>query len=730
MSLLAGESIVLSVLHHRFNFWGWPWDKQAIVIFLAAPLLALLIYYFLAPIWRDVLAIERLRAILFLFPLAILAAVMTWRIFSVPEVQHHLEILPLDVGTSKRVQLQEVRGAYSLVVPLSTFANTPGWSVADGLLTASAPSPEPIRYSFAGPISQPVRLTFLAVPDGGHVVVALDGNKSVLDLSASALDQRRVRLDTQFRWGFLNFLIVPLVAVADWVTFSLLFLVLWLIQELLQSRLKLRDSGATERFLSHRLALLLLCLLALVLHAINFLSVPLEVTKDSPSYLQGAIYWLQYHSLDGVSSYRGPGTTFLFTPFMALFGRNPWGLKICLHLLAMACVPISYRLGWQLGRRRWFAFCAGLLTALSPDLLNYASHASSEVPHFFFGLLLCTLLISALETPSFGWILAALVAGALAVLVRPENSVALALSTAFIVAKLLWERRPRKASQPHDQVAGGRAPATVWQVALAVMIASIPLLAWSAHNQRVYGFWGISDYAGEILYDGWIYFGQSSHLPIAAQDSGAVRQINAAYPPQAGDSEVPTGWTIYYALRQSGYTSEQAFSLLQRAAMDSIRGNLSVTWKLLQLKLQQGLDPQVLISRTFPLPGEGKHSQASDTAYFERESPSSPIFLRLQTYINLATARLYRRVSTIWLVAGLGMLFICCYRKPFIRWVPLAAISLNSILLPTVLGMSLWRYVVFGLLLLPIFILAGFQLLGTFLPYYLQAAGFRKSSPS
>jgi len=107
---------------------------------------------------------------------------------------------------------------------------------------------------------------------------------------------------------------------------------------------------------------------------------------------------------------------------MAPFGRNPWGLKILLHLLALACVPVSYRLGWQLGRRFWFAFIAGLITALIPDLYFYSGFVLSEVPHFFFGLLFCTLLLSALETMTAGWLIAALLVGSFSVLVRSESA--------------------------------------------------------------------------------------------------------------------------------------------------------------------------------------------------------------------------------------------------------------------------------------------------------------------
>ena len=151
---------------------------------------------------------------------------------------------------------------------------------------------------------------------------------------------------------------------------------------------------AAERSISHTQGLLIACGVALVLHAINFIAVPLAVLKDSLSYLQGVAYWLQYHSLDGASSYRGLATTLLFTPAIVLFGRNAWGLKLVLHVFALACVPLSYRLGWQLGRRRWFAFSAALCTAVISDLYTYSSYVLAEGVHVFSGLLFLTFLIS------------------------------------------------------------------------------------------------------------------------------------------------------------------------------------------------------------------------------------------------------------------------------------------------------------------------------------------------
>ena len=518
-SLCIVESVLLSILHYRFNFWGWPWDKQALIILIIAPGLAYVLQLLLAPVWNEVMQIRLRRWIVFLLPALGIAALAVSQFLVMPETPHHLEIIPSVGDAAGDLQIQEIKGAYGNNVPLSSFAHLPGWTLQGGVLVSRSDSPQPLNLTFAGPIGQQVRVTFLSSPHAGQARVILDGQKVDLALAGPEGNQRRVRLDTQYRWGIFNFLIVPIIVASGLLTVVCLLAVLWLVQEVIQDRRTVSRAASAERFLSHRDSLLLLCALGLVLHAVHFLTIPLVVLKDSPSYLQGAVFWIQQHSLEGVSSYRGPGTTFLFSPFMAPFGRNPWGLKILLHLLAFGCIPLTYRLGWQLGRRRWFAFAVGLLTALLPDLYVYSSYVLSEAPDIFFALLYCTLLISALETLSPSWIVAAALAGSFTVLVRSENLAALAIGLAFLLMRILLLHRTAALPSAAAEVGQPGSSAKLWPFALAVLIAGLPLLAWSVHNQKTYGFFGISDYAGEILYDGWIYYGESSRLAITSQDS-------------------------------------------------------------------------------------------------------------------------------------------------------------------------------------------------------------------
>ncbi len=235
-------------------------------------------------------------------------------------------------------------------------------------------------------------------------------------------------------------------------------------------------------------------------------------------------------------------------------------------------------------------------------------------------------------------------------------------------------------------------------------------MAWSVHNERVYNFFGISDYGGAVLFDGWIYFGENSRIPIADQNSSAVKAINAVYQPGLGNtSNVPSSWTIYYLLLKHGYTSEQAFSLLEKASIDSIRNDIPLSWKLLVIKIQKGLDPQASFPATFSVTGEKADFENLNSDYFDQENILFPGLINLQRSLDDMIGKGYQTFYSVWLVLCLGMSFVCLYRKPFFLWVPLSVIALNNIFLPTIMGMSMWRYVLSGIILMQYLFLQGYN---------------------
>jgi 4-amino-4-deoxy-L-arabinose transferase-like glycosyltransferase len=722
IALLFAIPVLLSACHHRLNFWGLPWTTMVLLILVGTPALALLISLLLNRIWRSCLEISGRRWLFFLLPAVMLAAIIAWRAFSAPVIWHELQIVPSLSSNTDVIQLKEIKVAHGYRVPFLKINGLDGWIIQDGLLTTTGSNPSPIKYSFLSPIDKPVSLTFLATPHSGSVTVLLDGKKLNVELDRSKVEQKLIVLDGRYRLNINSEIIISIVVISDLLAFTILFTLIWLIQEINQNNKSFRGAEYQDTFLSHRLGLIILITLSLTLHLLNYFSVPLIVVRDSPSYLQGAVHWIQYKNLDGVSSIRGPGTTFLFAPLLLLFGRNPWGFKLGLHLLAILSVPVSYRLGWQLSGRRWFAFLAGLIAVLTPDLLIYSNIVMSEVPNVFFSLLFCTLLISALETFAWVWLIAAMLAGSFCVLLRPENIGMLSIGTAFLLGRAIWNTgEPR----PSDRSRLSRPP---YKLGLSIILAAIPLLAWSAHNYRLHNFFGISNYAGEVLYDGWVYFGESSHIPITDTHSEAVRIINKIYKPQpqaAESSDAPTGWEIYTPLRQAGYTTNQAISILREAAIDSIRRNPSLAVKLLFIKLRDGLDPETTATFTFPLyrsPDKEPAPGSLKAIYFDDEDFSIPWLIRWQRMTYDLWDGWYKKPYQYLVWFCLAAMVLCLYRKPFLIWAPFTIITAIRIIFPTILGISHWRYVISGIIPLQIMGLAGLQSLGVFFAWMIRGS--------
>jgi hypothetical protein len=708
MSCLAGGSIVLSLAHHWVNFWGLSLLPQLLIAIPGTLLAGFFIYWFLLADWSGCLSIDRRRWLLFLLPALGLAVAAALYLFSPPTVWHTLEIRV--VGTSPaRILEIKVPGD---TVRLPDLDLPAGWTLEGDALVTTTPQPGLLRYTFLGLVDRPVTVLFAEASQGARVSLNVDGNLAQADLTAPQPGNRQLQVDTRYRFGIPGPWILALIFVIDVLAFLFLLTFAWLIQELPRAA---RDTVTGERFLSHRAGLAILLVAALSLHLLNILSVTLLVSSDTLSYLQGAIYWLRYHTLDGVSPIRGPGSTFLFLPALLLTGTNPWGMKILLHLVAIACVPVSYRLGWQLGGRRWFAFAAGLIALLTPDLFFYSNFVMSDLPNAFLGLLFCTLLISSLQTLSWKWLLATMLVASFAALFRPENTALFALAAGFWSLKLLWDRF--RSALP-VRLMGVR----FGHLALVVVVAALPLVWWSLHNASHYDFFGLSNAAGADLYDGWIYYGENSHVQITDPASPAQRIIESAYRPQPGDptrAGAPTSWDIYRYLLKAGYTDNQSQDILGQAALAAILRDRATTLRLLDIKIHKGFTPEMVNVPLLPLPGDPL-PPAGDKGYFDPESLSIPPLIRLHQALNAWLAVWYQYCYPALIFFSLLMIPLGLYRRPFFTWVPVVTVTLMRILIPTILAMSLWRYIVSGVVLMQIFALAGVESLVLYILFVIR----------
>lgn len=709
LSMIVGFVIVLSVSHHWLRFWELPVSHQLITLLVAWPILTLCMWFLASRLWQVGAKISRKRWLVFLLPALVFASGMAVYLFSPPVVWHQLEIIP----SGGPVQLLEIK-IPGMNVRFSELGYPAGWQLRDQVLVTNTQTPASIHYSFLSAVDKPVVFTFLSSPEDANVTVIVDNEKLQSSLVDTESGQKQLQVSTGYRFGVSGVFIRILIILIDLIAFTLLLTLLWLAQEI--SPL----SQNTGLFFNHKKGLLVLVLLACILHTINFLAVPLVSGPDTHGYLDGAAYWIQYHTLDGIPILRGPGPTVLFLPVLMLFERNPLGMKLLLHLLAIACVPLAYRLGWQISKRPSLAFGAGLIAVLTPDLMFYSSYVMSDLPNIFFGLLFCTLLFSALETFSWKWLLAVMLTGSFAVLFRSENMAQLGIGILALLAKLIWEWKMQ---------AVPIAP-RLRRVGVVAFLAFVPILAWVGRNYTMHGFLGMTAYE-PAFYDGWVYYGEGSHISITDADSpavGTIRTMVKTYSHEIPEyHDIPTGMDIYGVLGRHGYADREAFSLLRQATWDSILNNPALTLQVLEIKIRKGLQPETLpFQHTFPLPGDEVSVKPTSSEYFDADHTSFGPAITLQRWADDWMEKWYQYVYPGWIWFCVGMLLLCCYRRPFLVFVPLAAITLARIFIPTMIAIAFWRYAMAGIILLQLFGLIGLWSLVHF-AVFLYRGAFRSS---
>jgi hypothetical protein len=302
-----------------------------------------------------------------------------------------------------------------------------------------------------------------------------------------------------------------------------------------------------------------------------------------------------------------------------------------------------------------------------------------------------------------------MLAGSLTVLLRSENIILLYLGIASLSGVAWWKWRSRE-SLPSGQILllkdlYGR----LGWIFMSVVLAFLPILGWSAHNARHHGFFGLSNYAGEVLYTGWVYEAEASHISFADDSSSATQAIAEAYGDFKGDSpgaRVPTGWMIYPSLVEDGHTGEQALEILRQAAVDSIKKDYLVTMNVLLVKIEDSFKPTMAAARTIRLPSEPAGTSNSNPEYFDEEDFGVPFLILLQRYVYEILDWFYLHVYPAWAWFCVAATILCFYRKPFSLWGPLSLITMTRVFLPNLFGLSHWRPVVSGLVLMEICALA------------------------
>ena len=674
-----GGILFFGLAHPILNFWELPaaWMITLLLVFI--PVFAAKTVFFSTRISPHLAQMSGTHIFVFLLAAALFGGFMTWRLYRLPEAYQSITITPV----GEQVSLIEIKSNYQPLI-LEKAALKSGWRSENGFYHAT-PGSAPLSFSFKTVVDKPVVLLFLTSPQGGTAQVKLNSQKSQIALFNDRPGQTTLRLVSDYR-GIPGWLFNSLLIFSAFFTFGSITFLLLVIQDIGQTNSPVQPVC----FKAHNRNLFILAVFGFIVCLFNILTIPLTINPDSHGFLEGSLHLLKYGNLDGVSMYRGPGTTFLFAPVMYLFGNNAWGIKIFLHLFAIACLFPAYRLGWQLSGSQAVAFTAGLLIVFSPDLMAYASVVMSDVPNIFFVLTFLTLLVSALQKPERKWIFSTLLVGSFAVLLRSENLVMLAIGALSIITSGVYTwLKTNKLNIQH-----------FFAIALALLVAALPILWWSAHNLRMHGFFGMSNYQSEVFYDGWVYYGDALGTKFSNPDSPAIQAMQEAiedHPIEITDQKgVPTGWEIYPALLAAGYSPNQAFDLMGSAAWDAIYNNPRLAIKVLFNKYDRGLTPQMQPMITYPLPGEEAFGDILYDDYFYQKSPNLPGLIGLRRQVDEFVRASYPLLYPGWVLFVLLTVFLSFFRSPWQTWSAHTIITASRILIPLTLGVAFWRYTLAG----------------------------------
>lgn len=676
---LIGSLLFLGLAHPILNFWELPALWMAALSLALLPIFIATTAFVCARLTTHLTQMPQARILLFLLAATLFGGFIAWRVYRLPATYQSITITPI----RGQVGLLEIKSDEQPIT-LEKAAQESGWRIENGTYHAT-PDSAPIAVSIKTAVDQPIILLFLTSPQGGVANIKFNARTFQIDLFNKQPGQTTLRVTSEYR-GIPGWLFHFLLVFAATFTFGSIIFFLLSVQEIGQKNAPAQSAASK----SHQRNLLILALLGFCVYTFNALTVPLTINPDTPGFLAGSLHLLEYGNLDGVSMHRGPGTTFLFAPMMILFGNNAWGIKIFLHLIAFACLFPAYRLGWQLTGSQTAAVIAGLLAVFSPDLTAYASVVMSDVPNIFLVLTFLTLMVSALRQSEPKWVFSTLLVGSFAVLLRSENLIMLGIGALSLTASTLYQ------SQKRQKIESKR----LATIALAVFLAALPILWWSAHNQRVHGFFGMSNYQGEVFYDGWVYYGDALGTKFSNPNSSAIQAIQEAIktnPIQVTDQKgVPTGWEIYPAMLAAGYTANQAFDLMESAAWDSILNQPALAIQILFNKYERGLTPQLQPMDTYPLPGENAFGEILRNEYFYQQSPNLPALITLRRQVDELARANYPILYPGWVLFTLLAVFTSFFRAPCEIWSAHATITASRILLPLTLGVAFWRYTLAG----------------------------------
>jgi len=377
------------------------------------------------------------------------------------------------------------------------------------------------------------------------------------------------------------------------------------------------------------IAIITIFVISFILHCVYLMSTSFYMTADTRSFV--GLYLVKDHSFRNVLSIRGPGMALLIEPIMMLFGSlSTLPVKLFMHILGMGCVLLTYCLAWQLTKKTWFAFLCGLFAAVWREGYYFSNSLLSEIPSAFFILLSMNCMFEYYYSRRKRYLFAGLLSTSFAALIRTENT-ALLVVYIFLLGGIFLQDRKYPISSRVE----------LYHILIALVLAVLPLIAWSAYNQQRLGSWSLSTYPYRVFYQGVINSGYEQNIPIADESSESVRLIQngqkwyCAWRLTNGvkienndncifgrDSNWDNGALLFWLSVKDRYVwnadldlkkvefkptfalMEKANKVMINATLDSIRDK-PLTYIYLQIeKLKDSLPFSDEDLRTSPLPGE------------------------------------------------------------------------------------------------------------------------------
>jgi hypothetical protein len=684
---------------HVFSIWEQPAVFIFITFLLGIPasiVLSLWVYTKVKfhPTWKD----ER-KILLFVSLLIGIAG--AWYMSSMPEVYQKIIITPV-LETQQNIALVEVK-VNGNIISLENYAKESQWIIQNGMVLATFES-KPLIIVSRGRVAAPAVLLFNSTSQSGSVFVKNGSVTTFTNLVASDERERSIKLLLGYR-GIPYWLFAPFLFVINWVGCSLLiYLLLYVFK---QGEFVIQNDAIPTTFVpKHLRNLLILILISSALHTWYALSMPLILDSDSPGYLDTAVHWVQNGTLNGITTIRTPGTTLLFAPFLYLFGRNAWGIKILLHLLGIGCVPLAYAICWKLSKKSALSFITGLLVILIPDMYFLSNFVMADIINIFFILLMLLFFIIALKTKAMKWYVSTLLVISYLILLRPENMISLGVVVFALGIQPIWDLFHKPTKEQHFNRQASIKDLT--KIGIATLLACLPILWWCSHNYYQQGFFGLSHSIGQPLYDGWIYFGEASGVPMLNPESKAIKEMNEVlvrFPPNVSDGAgVATGGEIIVSLQKDGYTLDESMTLLKTAAIDAIGKDWKLSMRVFGLKLYQALRPELLSKLTYNLPDEPFIERPLEPKYFDPETIRIPAVILSARRVNQWLDTYYLTIYPFWVWIDLACLFLILLRKPSIPWLVLFISTFSTIFIPLLISHGNWHYTCYALILLQIIV--------------------------